>query len=232
MRKGILSLWSLILILLVSENAISQQRSYTGLLNEIEQKRIELYKQYVSAGRLKRDSLCTIAKDYVFKKLVKEVFPAWYGTPWDFYGITATPKKGKIACGYFVTTTLKHAGFNIPRYKWAQLSAEDIVRRFTKESDIKRMRNATVKEVETHIRNRGSGLYIVGLDCHVGFVCNSNDSISFVHSNYYEPDIGVMSQALDTQNPLRDSKYRVFGKILDDTMIEAWILGKKFQGYN
>ena len=232
MRKVIVSLWTLILILSISENALGQQKSYTKLLNEIEQKRIELYKQYISAGSLKRDSLRIFAKKYVFGKLVKEVFPAWYGTQWDFYGITATPKKGKIACGYFVTTILKQVGFNIPRYKWAQLSAEDIIKQFTKESNIKRMRNAPVKAVDTYIKKSGNGLYVVGLDCHVGFVCNSNDTISFIHSSYYEPEIGVMSQKLDSQNPLRDSRYRVFGKIFDDTMIEAWILGKKFQGYN
>ena len=89
-----------------------------------------------------------------------------------------------------------------------------------------------MKAVDTYIKKSGNGLYVVGLDCHVGFVCNSNDSITFVHSSYYEPEIGVMSQKLDSQNPLKDSKYRVFGKIMDDTMIEAWILGKKFQGYN
>ena len=232
MRKEILSFLTLILILSISGNVFGQQKNYKGLLNEIEQKRIKLYKQYISAGSSKRDSLRTFAKNYVFGKLVKEVFPAWYGTQWDFYGITATPKKGKIACGYFVTTTLMQVGFDIPRYKWAQLSAEGIIKQFTKESDIKRMRNAPVKAVDTYIKKGGDGLYVVGLDCHVGFVCNSNDSITFVHSSYYEPEIGVMSQKLDSQNPLKDSKYRVFGKIMDDTMIEAWILGKKFQGYN
>ncbi len=231
MHKLPILLLPLIIILCISENALGQESSYTQALNKIEQKRIDLYKQYLSAGNHSRDSLRTIAKKYVFEKLVKDIFPAWYGTQWDFNGITRTPKKGKIACGYFVTTTLKQVGFNIPRYKWAQLSAENIIKQFTNNKKIKRMSNAPVKEVETYIKNSGNGLYVVGLDCHVGFICNIDDSISFVHSSYYEPEIGVMSQALDTSNPLRDSNYRVIGKLLDDTMIESWILGKKFQGY-
>ncbi len=54
------------------------------------------------------------------------------------------------------------------------------------------------------------------------------EEIKFVHSNYYQRDIGVMSEELDSDNPLKDSNYRVIGKIIDDAMIENWILNLKY----
>jgi hypothetical protein len=50
-----------------------------------------------------------------------------------------------------------------------------------------------------------------------------NDTIKFVHSNYYQPWIGVMSEEIDSTNPLRDSDYRVIGKLLSDEMMVNWI---------
>ena len=72
------------------------------------------------------------------------------------------------------------------------------------------------------------GLYLVGLDCHVGFICVKNNDITFVHSNYYQKEIGVMAERLNTKNPLRDSKYRIIGKLLGDEMIEHWITGRAY----
>jgi hypothetical protein len=44
-----------------------------------------------------------------------------------------------------------------------------------------------------------------------------------VYSNYYNPDVGVMSQDLNSYNPLSNSSYRVVGKILGDEMMVNWI---------
>ena len=68
----------------------------------------------------KGDSSRASVKNYLFTTLSKKIFPSWYGTAWDFNGYTEKPLNGEIACGYFVTTTLKHIGFNLNRYKIAQ----------------------------------------------------------------------------------------------------------------
>jgi hypothetical protein len=34
--------------------------------------------------------------------VIKNIVPSWIGTAWDFNGISQTPQKGSIACGYFV----------------------------------------------------------------------------------------------------------------------------------
>jgi hypothetical protein len=122
---------------------------------------------------------------------------------------------------------LLHSGFNIPRATWAQLAAEAIVKKMT--TDIKRFSNRPVSEVEDYIDGRDDGLYVVGLDCHVGFIYKKGNKIKFVHSSYYKKEVGVMSENLDTKNPLKDSKYRVVGRLLDDDMMKKWLMNEKME---
>ena len=53
--------------------------------------------------------------------------PAWNGTPWSFSGTAAAPGRAPIACGYFVSTALEHAGLAVERRRLAQQAAEHIV---------------------------------------------------------------------------------------------------------
>jgi hypothetical protein len=67
-----------------------------------------------------RNELLDSAGEYFTSALINDIIPHWYGTVWDFNGHTENPRKGTIACGYFVSTTLTDAGFEIDRYKMAQ----------------------------------------------------------------------------------------------------------------
>jgi hypothetical protein len=69
----------------------------------------------------------------------------------------------------------------------------------------------------------------VGLDTHVGFVLVEGKTISFIHSNYYYPDLGVMKENISTKNPLLDSHYRIFGKLLTDEMIVNWLEENQYE---
>ncbi len=200
---------------------------YSGIKAAItgEQFRIRsLYSSEISGER--KDSLIKEARQYIFREMINRVLPAWYGTPWAFEGNTTEPQNGSIACGYFVTTALRDAGFNLPRIKWAQLPSETMIKNMADKNNIRRYSHVQVSRVEEEIRKSGEGLYIAGLDIHVGFVVNTGNSIMFVHSNYYEPAEGVMAQTLNSVNPFRDSKYRVIGKILSDEMVRRWITGE------
>ena len=64
--------------------------------------------------------------------IAQQIVPHWIGTPWDFNGITQSPGKGKIACGYFVTTVLRDAGVKINRVKMAQCASETKINSLTK----------------------------------------------------------------------------------------------------
>jgi len=64
---------------------------------------------------------------FLIQTITEKIFPCWYNTPCDFKGTTQQPGKGRIACGYFVTTVLRDAGFLIPRVKWAQFAPESMI---------------------------------------------------------------------------------------------------------
>lgn len=83
--------------------------------------------------------------------------------------------------------------------------------------------------VKDYIEASGPGLYIVGLDTHVGFVLNREGELSFVHSSYYDPPRSVIKEQIDGRNPLADSNYRVVGKILGDEMMRKWLAGEAFE---
>lgn len=204
---------------------------YDSLRTTIEEKRVAYHNQYEhandSAGRL---AVIKNARGYITGQLLNGLLPQWYGTPWAFEGTTTLPRNGQIACGYFVTTVLQHAGFNLPRVKWACVPSETLIKAITDKRNIKHYINTEAANVEAGIKASGPGIYIVGLDMHVGFIVNTGSEISFVHSNYYEPATGVMSQPLNSINPLRDSNYRVVGKILNDEMVRRWIMGERLDG--
>ena len=217
-----------IVLLITGFQAYSQvKHDYDGLKERIEEKRLSIYQEYKSANSTKQDSLLKISCAYLTKTLTDSIFTAWYNTPWDFNGHTTTPQKGKIACGYFITTTLKDAGFNIPRIKWAQMVSEHIIRKLT--TDIKRFHNTQMSDIVKYINNKGNGLYIVGLDDHVGFISKQDTKLQFIHSSYYKPQTGVIAEPLIGWNPLNYSKYRIIGKILDNDMIRKWITGHIYQ---
>ena len=138
--------------------------------------------------------------------------------------MTRAPGQGSIACGYFVTNVLTDAGFNIPGIKWAQSASEVFILKLAKK-EIARFSNKPVEDVEAWLRKTGDGIYLVGLDSHAGFLIVNDNSIRFVHSNYYHREIGVMSQEINSVNPLRDFNYRRVGKLLSDEMMRSWIEG-------
>lgn len=218
----------LIPLLLLAHPTPSGAAAYTALKHRIEQRRLAFAATYATADAAGRAAVIDSARTYLFDRIALEVLPAWYGTPWDFNGTTRTPGTGTIACGYFVNTVLQDAGFRLPRIKWSQMASEPITVKTSHR--IKRFRDRPVQEVITYIQQQGDGLYKVGLDNHVGFVVARKGVIRFVHSNYYQRDIGVMSEPLDGHNPLAGSRYRIVGSLLGYAMMEYWILGKDLAG--
>jgi hypothetical protein len=202
-------------------------QNYDSLKQEIIAQREIFKKDYLAANGREKDSIVALSRDYLFGKITNDIFAQWYGTPWSFYGNTRIPKTESIACGYFVTTALSDAGFNIPRTAWAQLASETFIVKMT--GDLKRFSNKPINDVAGYVKKRGNGLYIVGLDCHVGFIYVNGDEVKFVHSSYYHPEIGVMAEDFNTKNPLKASKYRILGKLLDDDMMQKWMVNSRYQ---
>ncbi|MFT7592013.1 MAG: hypothetical protein ACI9UJ_001942, partial [bacterium] len=95
-------------------------KNYTLALGSIERERKRFNGWPIRSVDSTAGESLTSEGDFIERALVNSVFHFWYGTSWDFNGYTKTPNKGTVACGYFVSTTLKHIGFNVNRYKLAQ----------------------------------------------------------------------------------------------------------------
>jgi hypothetical protein len=160
---------------------------------------------------------------YLCAQIVDSLAPFWYGTPWDFYGTSEVPGSGTIACGYFVSTILTHAGFKVERFKLAQQSAEMIVVSLASEMHIKRFSNVPLKTFCDAVRRMGEGLYVVGLDCHVGFLAVKDSEVYFLHSTYVPPQCAMIEVASQS-DVLAWSQYRIVGKISDDdALLRKWV---------
>jgi hypothetical protein len=150
------------------------------------------------------------------------IFPFWKGTPWAFHGTTETPGKGKIACGYFVTTVLRDLGVPVKRAGYAQMASEDMIKKMVNEKHIYRYSKQSVYSILQQVRKNGTAVYIVGLDNHVGFLVYQNNEAHFVHSSGRFPFCVISEPALASR-VLHDSKYHVLGCIsCDDDFLDRW----------
>jgi hypothetical protein len=159
-------------------------------------------------------------KTYFLDAFENKVFPHWVGTSWDYNGYTNTPGKGKlVACGYFVSTPLKHMGFNLNRFKLAQMYSKKIAETLC--TDVTKYMHKEVMINE--INSRENNLYIVGLDSHVGMILKSNSGTWFVHSNYYGNEGPVKEFALESP-ALGDSGSFYLGTFSTSINMSNWLL--------
>ncbi len=216
---------------LVTSARTSQPRSktYSEAQVKIESERRSLLSSYSrAASSAEKSAVLDRARGVLTRSAYDDLFEFWYGTPWDFYGTSETPGQGKIACGYFVTTILRDMGLRVQRAKLAQQASENIIRSLTTDAYIKRYRLKSINDFVDDVQKAGPGIYVVGLDVHVGFIINVDDEVYFVHSSYMDPFSVVKERALDSKI-LTASKYRVLGKIsADDELILKWLRGDQF----
>ncbi len=170
-----------------------------------------------------RRAVLEAARQQAFQAIADRLIPAWEGTTWEFYGTTQVPGQGAIACGYYVSTLLEHAGFDVERVKLAQQASERIIKTLTPESLIWRTSDASVERSLAPLREHGAGIYVVGLDYHVGFLVHDGETVRFCDSSYLNPTAVICQAPAGAFS--YTSRYRVIGKLLDDEMMEAWLEG-------
>ena len=142
------------------------------------------------------------------------VFPFWVGRQWDYNGYTNTPYKGTIACGYFVSTTLKHIGFKWNRYELAKMYSQQIVEDVCDTSYV----FDNLLKLRRHLLFEDDNLFIIGLSSHVGLILKRGDQLYFMHSNYY--DLKGPDKELLLESPaIKDSDVFWCGKFLTDSTI-------------
>lgn len=156
--------------------------------------------------------------------LLNEIIPFWYGTPWDFNGYSAVPNQGEIACGYFVSTTLLHAGLNINRYHLAQQAGLLEARSLAITEDHYETIYG-IDALDKAIRSRyRDGVYFVGLDNHVGYLLIRGGDYYFIHSNYIENR--VMIEKARTAPAFQSTIYVVAELSTNDELLKKWRSGE------
>lgn len=159
--------------------------------------------------------------------LEDDLIPCWYGTEWDFNGISQVPGKGMIACGYFVSTLLRDLGYDLERYKLAQQASLNIVRSLSPKEHRRDWSGISTSTLAERIQEMEEGFYVVGLDNHVGFILHDDDgSVWFIHSSYMDPVAVVRELATDSE-PLAASNRYVVGYLESDWLIRKWLKKEK-----
>lgn len=150
----------------------------------------------------------------------------WEGTKWDYNGTSRIPLKGKIACGYFITNTLTDIGFRIKRIWLAQQPASVIINLITSEVKSFSGYENFVKQVK---RLPDNCVFILGLDCHIGYLTKKNGKSFFIHSSYLG-DGCVMKEKIEESEALQRSNYFMLGNLSNNLMVlNNWIAGSSIQ---
>jgi len=207
--KSTLSLFSILLV------------SYASIKSTINSNRKQLSQSYKISTN--KSEILNQIRDKFTNHLVSDIIPEWYGTKWSFDGYSETPKSGSIACGYFVSTTLRDMGMNINRYKLAQKAPYHEAKVIACGTTIETLQNKTKEELKAYfITNKKDGLYFIGLDFHVGYILKENQNIYFIHSNYHN-NSGPTKEKIEDSKVMNSSVYHFCNITHNDILLKKWL---------
>lgn len=211
-------------------NAIDLERSpvpdrerYEVMSADLERWRTRLQAQYRKAGTPQARLAAERDARTVLEAVLPELMKCWLGTPWDFNGTASGPGSEPIACGYFVSTVLKDAGFQLDRYRLAQQPSSRILTTFVSKQDCRLMVDVPYEEFASDMLAMGSGIYLVGLDTHVAFLVVDNGTFRFIHSSGAEPYC-VVEESADKAEVLKSSRWRMVANLTaEPSAVKKWL---------
>lgn len=199
--------------------------SYREALRRVEARRLELAALWARTDD--RAALVGPIGDEI-ASLTHAVARHWLGTRWGLGPPQSqTPGEGKINCGTFVGTVLSDAGFVVDVGKLQRQPSQLIIASFVGARRTRRWSNASMDRFIADVKRMGPGLYVIGLDFHVGFLVQTRGDLRFVHASYVTRT--VVDEAAATARPITDSKYRVVGKLLDGRNVRDWLEGNRIR---
>ncbi len=199
---------------------------YQELIEELARERSGLTERYAHARTAREISDVINDSRRLLEARLPEMMRCWLGTPWDFNGTCQTPGSGKIACGYFVSTILRDAGFQVERIRLAQQPSQRIIRTFLPKDKIFIRAGLSYEKFLDQVVARGPGIRIVGLDRHVAFlVVTPEEKIHFIHASGASPYC-VVDESRHDATSLQNSNYRVTGNLTrHPEIIHGWLTG-------
>lgn len=199
---------------LLNSQAVLDNKKYKAELLTIKNIKQSLSTKKASKAELEKTFLHLICH---------KIIPYWYGTDWDYNGTTEVPNEGSIACGYFVTTVLKHVGVRIDRKKMAQCASEKMIRSLVSKSNVFYLSHMSILDFQDHLKKHSKGLYVIGLDNHTGFILYTKEGCYFIHASGTYPFQVVKEKVIDS-SVLSHSKYRVLGNLsADEDFLKTWL---------
>ena len=161
--------------------------------------------------------------------LLNRIIPFWEGTTWSFEGHTARPQDGEIACGYFVSTTLKHVGVNLNRYRLAQQNPLNEAKTLALGAEMIEVSEHSVEENSSAIKKLiQEGIYFIGFDqSHVGYLLKEKDELYLIHSNYIDSK-GVEIEHINESDVFSSyNRFFIVAISTNNTLLEYWLSGKE-----
>ena len=198
----------------------STLNSYTANNQKIKDDRLKLNTLY----KEQKITIDSVSK-YFETQLINTVIPAWYGTKWDYEGYSNTPQEGEIACGYFVSTTLKHIGVNLNRYKLAQQYSLKAVQTLAHSDSIYKFNHNTSNSITelNSFKKLQDGLYVVGLSNHIGYLLIRNNTPFFIHSTFLEPTAVCIEYAKESAAFEMSSIYYITSISKNKDLMLKWL---------
>jgi hypothetical protein len=196
-------------------------------------RRTELAARHRQAPAAQRPAIVAEARALLVRAIAGELFPAWLGTRWGLgpnSDASRPHQPGKVVgCSYFVTAVLENAGLVLEsRARFAQAPALWIERALLPAGGrVHRLGALDAEELRARVAALGDGLYLVGLDIHVGFLVVRGRDVRIVHASYAAP-YTVVSEPITASEVIANSRargYFVSALFQDDRLVELWLRG-------
>jgi hypothetical protein len=202
-------------------------KTYATLKADLERWRKKLSARLATARTAKEKAVVEADARVILETVLPAMMHCWLGTPWDFNGTADGPGAGKVACGYFVATVLQDAGFRIDRYRLAQQPSENILRSFLPKSACSLAVGEDFQTFATGVNQREPGVYIIGLDTHVGFVIVKNGGFRCIHSSGSRPWC-VVDEDSARAGVIQRSNWRMLGNLTANRhVLRNWLTAEK-----
>ncbi len=206
---------------------VPDPEAYEVLVTELERWRLELAGRHAKARTEAERKAVEADARLILEFSLPAMMRCWLGTPWDFHGTAAKPGDSGIACGYFVSTVLRDAGFRLDRYRLAQQPSENILRSFLPKEACGLTVGQAYETFAGQLSESEHGIYLVGLDTHVAFIVVGNDGFRFIHSSGSRPWC-VVEENSETAEVLRKSNWRMLGHLTaSGPVIRRWLREEK-----
>ena len=125
---------------------------------------------------------------------------------------------------------LQNAGLRlVNRYRFAQAPALHIQRSLAPaRGDLHRHYSVPATVLKKRLLKLGAGLYLIGLNCHIGFLVVTDRDVRFIHASYTEPTV-VVNEPLVTSRAIINSRkagYVVTPLFADERLVGMWLTGR------